>query len=158
MPANPPTAEQPDVACPHCGAMVNPVWAECWMCGLTISKTPSAGRQLVHNFRSLRESDLSRFMGWGVMATLGVLILLIIVGASSSDGWQVGAVISIFFLPAVIATVTRSLRRRAKAQPLSTWGQLGTFVVSLAITFASLFALAIAAGIALFVTCLAQMR
>lgn len=158
MPASPPTAEQPDVACPHCGAMVNPVWAECWMCGLSTAATGDTAPQLVHDVRSPHESDLSRFMGWGVMVTLGMLILLIIVGASSSDGWQVGGIIAIFFFPAVIATVTRSLRRRAKAQPLTTWGQLGTFVVSLAITFASLFALAIAAGIALFVTCLAQMR
>jgi hypothetical protein len=158
MPASPPAAEQPDVACPHCGAMVNPVWSECWMCGLSIAAPPSASQRIVCDVGSPRESDLSRFMGWGVMGTLGLLILLVIAGVSSSDGWQVGAVVAIFFVPAVIATVTRSLRRRAKAQPLSTWAQLGTFVVSLAITFASLFALAIAAGVALFISCLATMK
>jgi hypothetical protein len=92
------------------------------------------------------------------MATLAVLILLILVGMASSDGVGAALIMGVFFVPAVIATVTRSLRRRSTAQALTTWGHVSTFVVSLAITFVSLMGLAVAAGIALFVTCLASMR
>jgi hypothetical protein len=138
--------------------MVNSMWVECWMCGLPTAAKGSTPTQIVQEFGPPRESTLARFTGWGVMATLAVLILLVLAGMASSEGVGAALVMGVFFVPAVIATVTRSLRRRSTAQALTTWGHVSTFVVSLAITFASLMGLAVAAGIALFVTCLASMR
>jgi len=157
----PPAAQ---MKCPHCGAKVGPTWTNCWLCGLQLNQGLPANEPLLAErvFETDSPSAEPTNQSANVVAMvakaagflLAGIIALIMLGMIINR--EYGGVIFFLLLltPAGVVTVTKSIRRQSKGAAMSGLEQLGTFLMSLAVTVGAVVLLGIAAFAALCVACI----
>lgn len=150
-----PAAPSAQRICPHCGAKVDAIWTSCWMCGLDLPALEISG-ELQAPPQPVEPSFVTRaaaIVPW----LLAGLIGLMLIGLCADGNWGAALGFLLFLTPAGIYTFAKSLQRQGAGNPMSGAAKFGTFILSLAITIGCVFAVGVAAFIALFVICIASL-
>jgi hypothetical protein len=118
-----------DVICPHCGAKVDPAWAQCWMCesDLTAGKVRTA--QPPGEAAFAVDSTPGLVASIAVVAAVGLVWLGVTLSAPG-----VGVLLAIAAVPPVFRTITVVRKRQASGKETSAARTGLMFVMSLVVT------------------------
>lgn len=85
------------------------------------------------------------------------LIVLMLIGLCADGNWGAAVGFLVLLAPPAVYTFIKSVQREGAGNPMSGAARFGTFLLSLAVTIGCVFAVGLAAFIALFVICIASL-
>lgn len=121
---------QRELDCPHCGALVQSDWAECWLCHGSLKEAPRVGRPPV---RKATPSDQQPVSGNVVIAVVALAALLVWVGVTAlAPG--LGVLMLVAIVPAVVRTAIVTHKRSSLGKGTSHGQTALMFLLSLVLT------------------------
>jgi hypothetical protein len=146
------TTETQKRVCPHCGAGADGIWTSCWMCGLDLPEEMPAGAPR-RSGESAFPPGVVAFVPWLLAGLVGLMLL----GLCIDGNWGAAIGFLLLLTPAGVYTFVKSRSRQGTDAPMSGASKFATFLVSLAVTVGCVFAVGLAAFIALFVICIVSL-
>lgn len=137
--------------CPHCGALVQSDWAECWLCHGSLDETAPAARQPPAPAAAV--SRQQPVTGSVVIAAVALAALLVWVGVTAMAP-GLGVLMLVAVVPPVVRTAMVTHKRSALGKETSQGRTVLMFVLSLVLTGTMLVVTAFIAFWTFCLTCL----